>query len=524
MRLPQLSIATKLYAIFVLLAAVTVGLGGAAVISAHRHAVLAEEYQTAYAGAMNVERVDALIYAVVMESRGIYMSSDIPTAKIYGDGLLVFNKRIGDVVNTWRRSVGTEDKALFDAFSQRIRQFQEFRRELVRRGVEASPAAGREWGDNDANRTVRKALNKDLEALAEVYAKRSQIIYTRIDQGINQTAWWLSLFAVAAVMLAAFGACIIWRSIARPLAAITHVTAQVAGGDVALAVPYGGRRDEIGALARSISVFQDAMRRNAELNKTVVLDAQARAQRQEQISAEIARFGTDIEASLFELGRLFDHMLGASSKLTEVADHASAKTAGATAASSEASANVRDIASAADELAVSVTEIDRQVAQSNAIAEKAVGEAARTNKAVKELDEAAGRADQPAGAQRHHRGGARRRCRPRLCGGGRRSQGALGADREGDRGYRRADFRHAGRHQALDRCHRRHRADHPRDRRNLERDRNRGDRTGRGHAGNRPQRRDRGAAHQRHRRRGRARRRGDGKYPHQRGVSENARR
>jgi methyl-accepting chemotaxis protein len=393
MRLPQLSIATKLYAIFVLLAAVTVGLGGAAVISAHRHAVLAEEYQTAYAGAMNVERVDALIYAVVMESRGIYMSSDIPTAKIYGDGLLVFNKRIGDVVNTWRRSVGTEDKALFDAFSQRIRQFQEFRRELVRRGVEASPAAGREWGDNDANRTVRKALNKDLEALAEVYAKRSQIIYTRIDQGINQTAWWLSLFAVAAVMLAAFGACIIWRSIARPLAAITHVTAQVAGGDVALAVPYGGRRDEIGALARSISVFQDAMRRNAELNKTVVSDAQARAQRQEQISAEIARFGTDIEASLFELGRLFDHMLGASSKLTEVADHASAKTAGATAASSEASANVRDIASAADELAVSVTEIDRQVAQSNAIAEKAVGEAARTNKAVKELDEAAGRID-----------------------------------------------------------------------------------------------------------------------------------
>ena len=50
---------------------------------------------------------------------------------------------------------------------------------------------------------------------------------------------------------------------------------------------------------------------------------------------------------------------------------------------------MRDIASAADELAVSVTEIDRQVAQSNAIASKAVGEAARTNDAVKELDEAA---------------------------------------------------------------------------------------------------------------------------------------
>ena len=52
---------------------------------------------------------------------------------------------------------------------------------------------------------------------------------------------------------------------------------------------------------------------------------------------------------------------------------------------------MRDIASAADELAASVMEIDRQVGHSNAIAEKAVGEAERTNTAVKELDEAAKR-------------------------------------------------------------------------------------------------------------------------------------
>ena len=52
---------------------------------------------------------------------------------------------------------------------------------------------------------------------------------------------------------------------------------------------------------------------------------------------------------------------------------------------------MRDIASATDELAASVMEIDRQVAQSNAIAEKAVSEAERTNTAVQELSEAAKR-------------------------------------------------------------------------------------------------------------------------------------
>jgi methyl-accepting chemotaxis protein len=81
-------------------------------------------------------------------------------------------------------------------------------------------------------------------------------------------------------------------------------------------------------------------------------------------------------------------MLAASSRLTEVADLASTKTAGAATASDEASANVHEIASSAEELANSVSEIDRQVAQSNAIAAKAINEAVLTNDAVKELDEA----------------------------------------------------------------------------------------------------------------------------------------
>ena len=51
-----------------------------------------------------------------------------------------------------------------------------------------------------------------------------------------------------------------------PLAAVTRVTEAVAGGDATLAVPLRDRRDEIGALARSIAVFQDAMRRNDELS------------------------------------------------------------------------------------------------------------------------------------------------------------------------------------------------------------------------------------------------------------------
>jgi methyl-accepting chemotaxis protein len=390
-RLPQLSIATKLYVIFALLATMTVGLAAVAVHNAHRHAALTDDYESAAAGALNVQRVDALIYAVVMESRGIYMSSDAKTAKVYGDGLLVFNDRISQVVKDWRGSVHTEDAALFEPFARRLQQFQDFRRELVRRGVEISPAAGREWGDNDANRNVRKALNADIEALGEHYAKRSRRIYAEIDSGIEHAAWLMSLLAGAAVLLALAGALIIWRAVAQPLARITRVTESVAAGTTQVAVPYGRRSDEIGALARSIAVFQDAMRRNEELSRTVIDDAQARARRQESMSAEIARFGADVESTLAELAAISEQMLAASGELAVAADNASNCTAGAATASGDASANVRDIASAADELAASVSEIDRQVAQSNVIAAKAVSEAEWTNATVKELNDAAGR-------------------------------------------------------------------------------------------------------------------------------------
>jgi methyl-accepting chemotaxis protein len=86
-KLPNLAIATKLYLIFGLLATVTVALAGVTALKAGRHVALTDEFRSAFAGAMNVERVNALIYAVVMESRGIYMSPDTATAKVYGSQL-----------------------------------------------------------------------------------------------------------------------------------------------------------------------------------------------------------------------------------------------------------------------------------------------------------------------------------------------------------------------------------------------------------------------------------------------------
>src|SRR5258708_39727055 len=119
MRLPSLSIAAKLYTIFALLATATIALAGIAVVNARHHAAMTADYETSLSGTQNVERVDGLIYAVVMESRGVYMSSDIPTAKKYGEGPLKFNARIQNVGQEWRRNVRAAPPPPFEGFSKR---------------------------------------------------------------------------------------------------------------------------------------------------------------------------------------------------------------------------------------------------------------------------------------------------------------------------------------------------------------------------------------------------------------------
>jgi hypothetical protein len=78
--------------------------------------------------------------------------SDVKTTKVFGDGLLALNDRISQIAKECRNTVRAEGAALFEPFARRLHQFHEFRRELVRCGVEVIPAAGREWGDNEANR------------------------------------------------------------------------------------------------------------------------------------------------------------------------------------------------------------------------------------------------------------------------------------------------------------------------------------------------------------------------------------
>src|SRR5436190_987002 len=292
----RLSLAAKLYLIFGLFAFLTAAITALSDYNTDRNTDLTEAVSTASRAALNVERINSLVYAVVMESRGVYMSTEPAVVKKYGEGLLAFNQRILEVVKNWQTLVQADDAEQFATFKKRVEQFVEFRAELVRRVVEDGPAAGREWGVNDANRAVRTALNKDLEALSKVYAERSKKLAQTTDEN-HTLAFILTALGAFALIVVVAGVLIIARSIARPLSVITDTIKRVADGEDNVEVPHAARTDEIGSLARAIQIFKEAMERNRNLNSQVLEDSKSRDERSRHIEASVEAFRDAIAAA-----------------------------------------------------------------------------------------------------------------------------------------------------------------------------------------------------------------------------------
>jgi methyl-accepting chemotaxis protein len=376
------SLAFKLYAIFALFALLTAAITALSDYNARRNADFIQSIETASQAALNVERVNSLVYAVVMESRGIYMSTEPALVKKYGDGLHKFSDQLIGVVRNWEAIVQSDDADQFAVFKKRIDQFIEFRKELVRRAIEVSHEAGREWGDNEANRSVRIALNNDLANLSKVYAERSKRIAN--EAAVNrQLSFLLTCLGGLALVLVGVGVFIIARMVARPLSMITTTIKQVAEGAEGVKVPHIDRGDEIGALARAIRIFQEAMDHNRNLNSQVLADSKARDERTKQIETSVEAFRGAIGSALGAVNDNASAMRDTAESISGVAADANGRANAAARATEQASSNVFAVASAAEQLSASIEEIGRQVRQSADVVEQA---GQRTEKSVAEIE------------------------------------------------------------------------------------------------------------------------------------------
>jgi methyl-accepting chemotaxis protein len=175
------------------------------------------------------------------------------------------------------------------------------------------------------------------------------------------------------------------RSIVPPILNMVGAMGKLAGGDHSVEIPATDKQDEIGLMARAVLIFKENMIKAKELAAREAESVSARVARAARVNELTQSFDTDISNVLRSVASASTELQATASSMTATAEETSNQATAVAAATEEASTNVQTVAAASEELASSVTEISRQVAQSAAIAQKAVGEADRTNTTVQGL-------------------------------------------------------------------------------------------------------------------------------------------
>ncbi|MEO3431964.1 HAMP domain-containing methyl-accepting chemotaxis protein [Inquilinus sp. CAU 1745] len=189
------------------------------------------------------------------------------------------------------------------------------------------------------------------------------------------------------------GIAIAWsisRAITKPVNAMTAAMDRLADGDLDVAVPAIGRRDEIGRMAQSVAVFKDNLRRNREMEEEAkAQEGRAREEQRRLMRATADSFEETVGALVENIAAASAQLEAAAQTMTSTADETNAQAGMVSAASTQAAANVQTVATATEELTASVREIGGQVATSTQAAERAVDSAGQTTMTVQGLADAA---------------------------------------------------------------------------------------------------------------------------------------
>jgi methyl-accepting chemotaxis protein len=221
------------------------------------------------------------------------------------------------------------------------------------------------------------------------WAISSALYVDDVDSAFYSQMISTALWVVPLILLIAGAALYLANSISRPIAAITDAMRHLAEGDLSVAVPGAGRKDEIGQMADATEIFRDGMLRAQDLSASQVQEQRIREDRARRIEEMTRRFDESATSLLAAVTSSADTMEHNARSMADIAEGTNASSATVATAAQQAAANVQTVASATEELSSSISEISSQVSKSSQIASQAVGEAQRTDSQIQGLADAA---------------------------------------------------------------------------------------------------------------------------------------
>jgi methyl-accepting chemotaxis protein len=215
------------------------------------------------------------------------------------------------------------------------------------------------------------------------------IAMAEFENMLKQAMETMAVAAGIAALLVMLLTMVIVRRITRPLGSVTASLTAIAEGKSDVANDCEKRHDEIGEIARTISVFKsNSLERRRMREEQAAAAAAAAEQRKAELRHFVDGFQTGVGGIIEKVMNSSGEFERIARQLTETA-RTTAELSGKSASASEtASEHVRTAAAASDELSSSIAEITRRVQESNGIAAEAVRQAEATDQRITELSQA----------------------------------------------------------------------------------------------------------------------------------------
>ncbi len=248
--------------------------------------------------ALATERLNVAVNQLSEDSRLAYMARNPNEAKnaaaAIEKGLVQLNERL----RLFTAIIPADEKDRAAKIGQLVGEFAGIRVETAKLAQEVSGRAADAWGNSEASRRNRAALIDELADFSRVNEQAGDAIEAesaaygaRMRLLIPLTL--LVLLGISVAAAVAFSR----RAIVKPLLDLGAVMDRLIAGDTAIDVPHAKRRDEIGAMARSVSVLRETSEKVAVLQRQEQAAAAARLARAQSMEAVVSDVGEVVAAA-----------------------------------------------------------------------------------------------------------------------------------------------------------------------------------------------------------------------------------
>ena len=229
-------------------------------------------------------------------------------------------------------------------------------------------------------------LEKSNRALSSSLLNWAEAAKVQSGEKSYSAKLWIAAFASLALLFSITTPLYATASIFVPLRRMQRTMGEIVLGRTDIEVPYTGRRDEMGEVAKSVDVFRanivqigEMTRLQAEQQETVQLEKQ-------QLMGNLAHsFEERVQSIIDNVGSIAGELLETAQSMNGVTNTTHARAASAAAESREAARAAQSIATSVEQMSSAAQEIASQISQSTTLVKQTVGQVSEAEIASAQL-------------------------------------------------------------------------------------------------------------------------------------------